>query len=211
MAVDAHIALLGDSIFDNAAYTAGEPDVVSHLRGRLPRDWRATLLAEDGSTVADVSLQLQRLTPGITHLAVSAGGNDALLNSDVLAGRASTVAAALRAIGERAARFERSYREMIRGVMAFRLPTIVCTIYNGNFDDEWGEAARLGLTLFNDPILRVAFEHGLDVIDLRLVCSEPEDYANPIEPSGRGGRKIAAALAAAAGIDAGALHSRVFA
>ena len=35
-----HIALLGDSIFDNNAYTGGAPDVVTHLRGILPPGWR---------------------------------------------------------------------------------------------------------------------------------------------------------------------------
>jgi hypothetical protein len=37
------------------------------------------------------------------------------------------------------------------------------------------------------------------VIELRLVCSEPEDYANPIEPSVQGGAKIARAIARAVG------------
>jgi hypothetical protein len=45
--------------------------------------------------------------------------------------------------------------------------------------------------VFNDAILRVGIEHGLTIIDLRLVCSLPEDYANPIEPSSIGGAKIA--------------------
>ena len=36
------------------------------------------------------------------------------------------------------------------------------------------------------------------VIELRAVCRDPEDYANPIEPSGRGGLKIARAIAEAA-------------
>jgi hypothetical protein len=31
------------------------------------------------------------------------------------------------------------------------------------------------------------------------VCAEESDYANPIEPSGSGGKKIAAAIAAAVG------------
>jgi hypothetical protein len=38
---DPHVVLLGDSIFDNAAYTRGEPDVVGHLRDLLPSPWRA--------------------------------------------------------------------------------------------------------------------------------------------------------------------------
>jgi len=41
------------------------------------------------------------------------------------------------------------------------------------------------------------FERGLPVIDLRLLCREPVDYANPIEPSSVGGAKIAQAIVAA--------------
>lgn len=205
-----HVALLGDSIFDNRAYTAGEPDVVSHLRARLPEGWRATLLAVDGSTIDEVGRQLASVTDDVTHVVVSAGGNDALLESRVLAERAASVGEALRAIGGRAGRFERTYRALVERVRALSRPAVLCTIYNGSFQDDWGELARLGLMLFNDPILRVGFENGLDVIDLRLVCAEPEDYANPIEPSGRGGWKIARAVASAIGVDGDVPHSRVF-
>jgi hypothetical protein len=37
--------LLGDSVFDNAAYVTGGPDVVSQLRTILPADCQASLLA----------------------------------------------------------------------------------------------------------------------------------------------------------------------
>jgi hypothetical protein len=33
------------------------------------------------------------------------------------------------------------------------------------------------------------------LIDLRLVCDSDDDFANPIEPSVRGGAKIAGAIA----------------
>ena len=39
-----HIALLGDSIFDNAAYVNGGPDVIRQLTAILPTDFKATLL-----------------------------------------------------------------------------------------------------------------------------------------------------------------------
>jgi hypothetical protein len=45
----------------------------------------------------------------------------------------------------------------------------------------------------------VGFERRLTIIDLRLVCDEPADYANPIEPSSTGGAKIARAIASAVG------------
>jgi hypothetical protein len=61
----------------------------------------------------------------------------------------------------------------------------------------------MGLTLFNDVILRTAIEQRLDAAELRSICAEPADYANPIEPSGQGGLKIAGAIARLVG----AVHS----
>lgn len=55
-----HLVLLGDSILDNRAYTLGGPDVISQVRGLLPPDWEATLLAVDGSTTDHVARQMGR-------------------------------------------------------------------------------------------------------------------------------------------------------
>jgi len=52
----------------------------------------------------------------------------------------------------------------------------------------------VALMVFNDVILRVAIKFAMAVIDLRFVCTSPEDYANPIEPSSAGGAKIARAI-----------------
>ena len=51
--------------------------------------------------------------------------------------------------------------------------------------------AVTALASFNDVIIRQAVLNGLPLIDLRLICSEASDYANPIEPSDTGGKKIA--------------------
>jgi hypothetical protein len=64
--------------------------------------------------------------------------------------------------------------------------------------------------IFNDAILHTAFVRGAGVIDLRLVCNEASDYANPIEPSGGGGLKIATAIARAAGAIPGGAASMVW-
>jgi len=79
-----HIVLLGDSIFDNGRYTMGGPDVISQVRQLLPSGWRASLLAVDGSTAEDIHSQLQRMPTDASHLVLSVGGNDALMNSDIL-------------------------------------------------------------------------------------------------------------------------------
>ena len=194
-----HIVLLGDSIFDNAAYTGGKPDVLRHLRAILPDGWDATLCAVDGSTTGDLLDQLGAVPSNATHLVVSSGGNDALLNSDLLDTPVRSTADALTLFGERATKFEADYANAIDAVLALGRGTLVCTIYNGNLEPPEAPLARVALMLFNDAILRTAFERGLAAIDLRFVCANPDDYANPIEPSGTGGRKIANAIAKACG------------
>jgi hypothetical protein len=205
-----HVALLGDSIFDNGAYTGGEPDVVTHLRDLLPHGWRTTLYAVDGATTVDIPRQASRLAADVSHLVVSIGGNDALGHSDLLALPVRSTAEALSLLAERVATFERVYRPAVQRIAALSRPTTLCTIYNGNLEPSRATIARVALTTFNDVILRVAFEHAFPVIDLRAICARPEDYANPIEPSGTGGRKIAAAIVSALGLGGDLPASRVF-
>lgn len=190
-----HIVLLGDSAFDNGAYTGGQPDVSAHLRALLPT-WTVSLLAVDGSTTADLGPQLQAVPDDASHLVLSLGGNDALQHWGVLRMPAATNADALMEWARRVAAFEEAYRAVVADVLALGRVTTVCTIYNGRLDSVRAEPARMALRLFNDAVLRVAFAHQLRVIDLRLVCADPADYATAIEPSGAGGLKIAQAIAA---------------
>jgi hypothetical protein len=206
-----HIALLGDSIFDNASYTNGLPDVVTHLRRLLPGGFKATLLAVDGSTTADLRDQVRDIPSDVTRLVVSIGGNNALRNADILNLPVASTHDALLLFGRRVAEFEASYRAAVAPLLERFPNTIICTIYNGNLPDDLARSARVALMMFNDVILRAAFHRRLPVIDLRLVCSEPSDYANPIEPSGSGGAKIARAIAAALGMAGETSATRVFA
>jgi hypothetical protein len=189
-----HVVLLGDSIFDNASYSRGEPDVVTHLRSMLPTGSRATLCAVDGATTDGLARQLGRVPPDATHLVVAIGGNDALQNVDLLDRRVSSTTEARLLFANRVDACEAFYRAALAPVLALQRPTIVCTIYNGNLEPSRARVARVALTLFNDVIVRFAFEHELPVVDLRLVCCDVSDDANPIEPSGRGGAKIARAI-----------------
>lgn len=90
-----HVVLLGDSIFDNAAYTRGGPDVVAQLRELLPDGWRATLGAVDGATTDDFAPQVSRLPSDVSHIVVSLGGNDALGHVDLLERRVHSSAETL--------------------------------------------------------------------------------------------------------------------
>jgi lysophospholipase L1-like esterase len=192
-----HIVLLGDSVFDNAAYVAGGPDVLEQLRERLPAGWRATLRAVDGSVIASIERQLRQLPPEGSHLVISIGGNDALRQAGVLDETARSMADALERLAAIRDEFAQDYGAMLDRVLARGLPTAVCTIYDPRFPDpRRRRSAATGLTVLNDCITRAAFARGLSLIDLRLICDRDEDYANAIEPSVRGGAKIAAAIAA---------------
>jgi hypothetical protein len=191
----AHVVLLGDSIFDNARYVPDRPAVIDQVRQSLPAGWRASLLAVDGHVTEDVADQLMRLPADATHLIVSAGGNDALGESIILAEAACTVGEALGMLSEVRTRFELSYRAMLEALGGHRKPTAVCTVYDAI--PTLGAAEKTALALFNEVILREASSAGTPVIDLRLLCAHPSDYSHvsSIEPSAVGGAKIARTIA----------------
>ena len=191
-----HIVLLGDSIFDNAAYINGGLDVITHLRQQIPSGWQASLKAVDGSVVENVREQALDLPADVTHLFVSAGGNDAILNVDVLQMKVSSSAEVFDRLADLASTFEYHYREMLQAILKLNKSTAVCTIYYPRIPEAFAQKiAVAALATFNDVIIRQAFLAGVPLIDLRLVCNEGSDYANEIEPSEVGGKKIASVIA----------------
>jgi len=191
------VVLLGDSIFDNGAYVRrGEPDVVKQVQGKLPQGWKATLCAVDGAVTSGVPSQLSRVPSDASHLVVSVGGNDALRSSGILREQARSVAEVIGKFAAVQDEFARNYRAMLDRILERRLPTAVCTIYDARFPDPQEQRLVVtALSIFNDVITREAFARRLPLIDLRLICDEPDDYANPIEPSAKGGDKIAGVIA----------------
>jgi lysophospholipase L1-like esterase len=188
----AHIVLIGDSIFDNAAYVPRGEDVISHLKKQLPKDWKVTLLAKDGSAVEDVYRQLSLIPKDATHLVLSAGGNDALMVSDILTRPAISFAEVLNELANIGEQFENNYVSLLRAIRNKGLRTVACTIYYPNIQDAFTQRiACTALTVFNDAIIRAVFDNSMILIDLRLLCNEARDYANEIEPSSAGGKKIA--------------------
>lgn len=188
-----HIVLLGDSIFDNGAYVNGGPAVIAQLQRALP-GWKCTLLTVDGDVVAGVSRQLVSLPADATHLVVSAGGNDALAYAPLLQERSSSVGEALATLATAQERFATDYLAMLHQVESAGRPFAVCTIYDTPPSEPGQKVIKAALCLFNDAITRAAFSRGAALVDLRLICSEDGDYANPIEPSSQGGEKIARAI-----------------
>jgi hypothetical protein len=192
----AHIALLGDSIFDNAAYVPGELPVIALLRQALPDDWRASLLAVDGSITSEVQGQLAQLEQDVSALVISCGGNDALQGSHILSERVTTVSEALYLLAQQLNEFRHRHREVLAMAKA-RCPVVMaCAIYNAI--PGLGADSRTALALYNEIILEEAATAQVGIIDLRVLCTAVEDFSaiSPIEPSLAGGKKIAEAIAA---------------
>lgn len=186
-----HLVLLGDSIFDNKSYVGGGKDTIENLRDLMPSEWRATLLAVDGSVASGVPSQVRRVPADATHLFISVGGNDALGEMGILSMPAASATDVFNALSDVSARFEEDYGRMLQSVLALNKSTAVCTIYYPRFGEAWlQKLAVAALATFNDVIIRHAFLNRLPLIDLRAVCDEYDDYANDIEPSESGGAKI---------------------
>ena len=190
-----HLTLLGDSIFDNASYTNGGPSVVDHMRAAMPSGWDCDLKAVDGATTRHIEAQLIKVRPETTHLCLSVGGNDLIEKFDLLDTPVQSSADALLLFSEASLEFRRSYRTVLASCLSLNRPLVVCTIYNCWFPTpQQQRSVEVALAIFNNEIISAAVERRLGIIELRQVCTEAEDYANPIEPSVVGGRKIAAAI-----------------
>ncbi|HEX3872183.1 MAG TPA: SGNH/GDSL hydrolase family protein [Pirellulales bacterium] len=186
-----HVVLLGDSILDNKKYVDDDPAVIDQLRADLPEGWKATLLAVDGSVAADIRKQLAGLPNDATHLVLSVGGNDALRASSILTMQAGSGADVFLQVSKTQSAFRREYSSAIDFVLKAAKPLAVCTVYNPNFPvDTMQRMAEAGLAVFNDVIGQVAARRGLPVLDLRELFTERADFANTIEPSAIGGKKI---------------------
>ena len=194
-----HLALLGDSIFDNAAYVGGGPAVIDQVRGKLPAGWRASLVAVDGDMAGDVFAQIQRLPADVTHLALSVGGNDALgVLDQIHSPTPLPMLHALKVLADVQERFETQYMMVIDALIDTGKPLLICTIY----DRVPGRSNELrsALSLFNDVIVRTGVKCGVPILDLREICTSEAAYSalSPIEPSVLGGDKIAGRLASIA-------------
>lgn len=208
-----HVVLLGDSVFDNGSYVRrGEPDVLAQVRNALPEGWQATMRAVDGAATTNMEQQLAKLPADASHLVISIGGNDAMASSGILGEGARSVAEVMTRIADIREAFARNYHRMLDFVMRHHLPTTICTIYDARFPDpEEQRHVVVALSVFNDVIMREAFTRGLSLIDLRLICNEPDDYSNPIEVSAKGGEKVADAVVQAVAGKADFTGSQVYA
>ena len=208
-----HIVLLGDSIFDNRSYVEpGEQDVPNQLRALVRGgDCKVTNLAVDGHVTRHIVTQLNNLPSDATHLFLSVGGNDGLGHLSIFNDNIDTIGDALQKMYLIGEDFKKAYSAMLDSVLMHKLPTAVCNIYYPRFfsssldrvvsylpmmmdGEKLQQMTMAAETIFNDIIMFEVFKRKLPLIDLRILCNDNQDFANPIEPSCIGGMKIAKAI-----------------
>jgi lysophospholipase L1-like esterase len=191
------LLLLGDSILDNAPYTSPEPDTAAHLRALVGAEWAVELLARDGATMRDMQQQLDRIISPAATSFLSIGGNDLIPYIGLLSRQAVDAPDIFAELLQIAENFAQLY-EQVASMLAMRVErAVLCTIYEVRLEPHlFAQLARVPLAVFNDRIVRTAARLGLEVLELRDVCTERSDFVRQIEPSAQGARKIAAAIAA---------------
>jgi lysophospholipase L1-like esterase len=190
------LVLLGDSILDNLPYTRPEPDTASHLSGLLGPAWTVRLLAQDGATMSGLQRQLAQLDGAVDCAVLSIGGNDAIAHMGLLQRPSRHTGEALEELLAVADAFGREYETAAAAVALWAERTILCTIYEVRLDPPvFARRARVPLAVLNDRIIGTGARLGLDVLELRSVCTEAADFVRQIEPSGKGAAGIAGAIA----------------
>jgi lysophospholipase L1-like esterase len=190
------VVLLGDSILDNGPYTRPEPDTTAHLQRLLGSEWSVQRLARDGARLSDLRGQLGELTTRPTLSVLSIGGNDITAHIGLLERRSTSSGALLGDLLGIAEDFDAAYEAAARAVAERAERTMLCTIYEARLEPPiFARLARVPLAVLNDRILRIGARLGLDVLELRSICTEPGDYVMQIEPSAQGAAKIARAIA----------------
>lgn len=208
---DLVLALLGDSILDNAPYTRPEPDTTAHLERLLGRGWVVRRLATDGATMDDVPGQVLALQDRAAVAVLSVGGNDAIEHVDILDQPTANSGIVLERLDDIAASFQRQYESVVGAVLQHASRVILCTIYEVLLEPPtFAKRVRVPLAVLNDRIVRTAAKLGLDTLELRSICTETTDFVQQIEPSPQGAAKIAEAIVAAVRGNGWLTSGRVF-
>ena len=94
---------------------------------------------------------------------------------------------------------EQRFETIIEKLSSHRANLLLCTVYEGDLGrtDEFRDvldSSKIMVSSFNDTVYKTASKYNADVLELRHIFTSPEDYANPIEPSHIGGKKLAQAI-----------------
>jgi len=205
-----HVVLLGDALLE--AYSSIDKTPGQFEDALLPgtrNQWKISVVsaaevAHDGPALA--------LPTDATHAMIFIEGNHAIEQSGLLHSRPGAYGQTLEQLSLAADEFERTLARLIHVAQAARLVIMVCTMFQPNYKDPLRQrTACAALAVFNDRVIKRAAEARASLIDLRLICNEPEDYDQPTRLSQSGLQKAANVIRFAMfELDAGARRCEVF-
>ena len=205
-----HVVLLGDALLE--AYISIDKTPGEFEDALLPgtRDqWKISVVSAAEIERAGLALVLPR---DATHAIIFIEGNYAIEQSGLLHSRPDAYGQMLEQLSLAADEFERTLERLIHVAKAARLVIMVCTMFQPNYKDPVRQrTACAALAVFNDRVTKRAAEARVSLIDLRLICNEPDDYDKPTQLSKSGLQKAANVIRFAMfELDAGARRSEVF-
>jgi hypothetical protein len=205
-----HVVLLGDALLE--AYRSIDKAPGNFEDALLPgtrNQWKISVVSEAEVARAGQSLVLPA---DATHAIIFIEGNYAIEQSGLLHSRPDAYGQTLEQLSLAADEFERTLARLIHVAQSARLVIMVCTMFQPNYRDRVRQrTACAALAIFNDRVIMRAAEAKAAVIDLRLICNEPEDYDKPTQLSKGGLQKTANVIRfAMVELDAGARRSEVF-
>jgi hypothetical protein len=205
-----HVVLLGDALLD--AYSSIDKSPGEFEDALLPgtRDqWTISVVSAAEVERAGTALVL----PGdATHAIIFIEGNHAIEQSGLLHSQPTAYGQTLEQLSLAADEFEHTLERLIHVAQSARLVIMVCTMFQPNHKDRVRQrTACAALAVFNDRVIKRAAEARVSLIDLRLICNEPEDYDNATQLSQSGLQKAANVIRfAMLELDAGARRCEVF-
>jgi hypothetical protein len=205
-----HVVLLGDALLD--AYSSIDKSPGKFEGDILPgtrHPWKLSVVSAAEVERAGPALVLPK---DATHAMIFIEGNHAIEQSGLLDSRPGAYGQTLEQLTLAADEFERTLERLIHVAQAARLVIMVGTMFPPNYKDPLRQrTACAALAVFNDRVTKRAAAARASLIDLRLTCNEPEDYAKPTLLSKSGVQKVANVIRFAMyELDAGARRSEVF-
>ena len=222
------IYLLGDSIFDNERYLDnGQLSVAAQIHkkyryiwqynGNNSRNWRnqPSVIdhgSEDGTTAETFAnkepeikikktnyyFSLSEPQPRMRMFFLSLGMNDILhFMREIKTLDLFQKYNPGEILFERKMDFEKAYEKIMQTIIhySYWIPSI-CTIYDGVVEDR--SLFSIIQSMFNDVIYKIGYRHSVPVIELRQIFTDQDDYTNFVEPSEKGGEKLAGKISAEA-------------
>jgi len=205
-----HVVLLGDALLE--AYSSIDKTPGQFEDALLPgtrNQWKISVVSAAEAEHAGPGMVLPR---DATHAIIFIEGNHAIEQSGLLHSRPGAYGQTLEQLSLAADEFERTLARLIHVAQAARLVIMVCTMFQPNYKDPLRQrTACAALAVFNDRVIKRAAEARASLIDLRLICNEPEDYDQPTRLSQSGLQKAANVIRFAMfELDAGARRCEVF-